>query len=521
MDPLAKSIFKLGGFHKICSFHGPLHLKQPPVTDSPGVSGTWQNSDNGFEKDGFFSTGKLQTPSNVTRIARAITPYHDDPGTGTAKNQIVYYQAGVGTGNSIWDKVAGGTTGEGLSEHIREAYAFLANNYQAPDSEHEGDEIFLIGFSRGAFTARSIGGLIGQIGILTKLGMEHFYHIFKDYEKSWDRDWESDYMKRWPDRPFDHPVNIRTKNEYAAKLEQLKQTRVKGVRIKAVAVWDTVGSLGIPKVSWLEKFPGFSQANKEYSFHDTTLSDIIDNAFHALALDEKRPPFSPAVWERPDNVKTNLIQVWFPGAHSSVGGGNDDQGIADVTLAWMMNQLKGMITFDDKYLEFQYALTKKWQIAHYTKEREWALGLIPNSSSGIMSLAGGETRNPGRYMRIDPDTHASIAPLQNTNEYIHASARVRLGLRDSKGIDDKGTPYKCAALDGWKISGIDDDGDGVVDRGVSGAGVEWRYNKAGQNKTLAEAPLGDMEKELLWHFGNMAEKVMKVKPDGKFVVHAT
>jgi Uncharacterized alpha/beta hydrolase domain (DUF2235) len=64
------------------------------------------------------------------------------------------------------------------------------------------------------------------------------------------------------------------------------------------------GSLGIPKVSWLEKLPTFSQANKEYSFHDTTLSDIIDNAFHALALDEKRPPFSPAVWERPDNVKT-------------------------------------------------------------------------------------------------------------------------------------------------------------------------------------------------------------------------
>jgi uncharacterized protein (DUF2235 family) len=183
------------------------------------VSGTWQNSDNGFEKEGFFSTGKLQTPSNVTRIARAIKPYHDDPSTGIAKNQIVYYQAGVGTGGT-WDKIAGGATGEGLSEHIREAYGFLANNYQAPDAENEGDEIFLIGFSRGAFTARSVGGLIGRIGILTKTGMGNFYNIFKDYEKSWESDWEKDYMKRWPDRPFDHPVNIKD-NGYATKLEQV------------------------------------------------------------------------------------------------------------------------------------------------------------------------------------------------------------------------------------------------------------------------------------------------------------
>ncbi|KAI9783689.1 MAG: hypothetical protein M1839_003537 [Geoglossum umbratile] len=481
--------------------------------------GTWQNSDNGFEKDGIFSTGKLQTPSNVTRIARAIKPYHDDPGTGISKNQVVYYQAGVGT-SGVWDKLVGGATGEGLSEHIREAYGFLANNYQEPNDDHEGDEIFLIGFSRGAFTARSIGGLIGEIGILTKLGMGYFYHIFKDYEKSWDHDWQSDYMKRWPDRPFDHPVNIRSKNEYALKLEQLGLTRVKGVRIKAVAVWDTVGSLGIPKVSWLEKVPGFSQANNEYSFHDTTLGDIIDNAFHALALDEGRPPFSPAVWERPDNVNTNLIQVWFPGVHSSIGGGYDDQGIADITLAWMMDQLKGMLTFNIQYLEFQYGLTKKTQTASYGKEREWGLGLIPNSAKGIMNLAGTETRTPGRYFRVDPNTRSvTTTPLQNTNEYIHSSARVRLGLRDSKGIADKGTPYKCAALVDWKINGIDDDGDGVVDRGVDGGEVEWTYNKGGQARKLGEAVLGEVEKELLWHFGDMAEKVMKIKPDGTFEVH--
>lgn len=90
--------------------------------------------------------------------------------------QIVYYQAGVGTGNSIWDHLVGGGTGAGLSEHIREAYSFLANNYQ------RGDEIFLIGFSRGAFTVRSIAGLIASIGLLTKKGLPHFYEVFKDWE---------------------------------------------------------------------------------------------------------------------------------------------------------------------------------------------------------------------------------------------------------------------------------------------------------------------------------------------------
>jgi uncharacterized protein (DUF2235 family) len=90
--------------------------------------------------------------------------------------QITYYQAGVGSGDDILDHYLGGATGMGLDEHIREAYAFIVQNYVS------GDEIILLGFSRGAFTARSVSGLINTVGLLTRGGMVHFYRIFKDYE---------------------------------------------------------------------------------------------------------------------------------------------------------------------------------------------------------------------------------------------------------------------------------------------------------------------------------------------------
>jgi uncharacterized protein (DUF2235 family) len=140
------------------------------------------DSDDGYVKDSFFGNPRLQIPSNVTRIGRAIKPTTTERTNkkGEHIDQIVYYQAGVGTGTSYWDKYVGGAAGLGLSENCREAYAFLANNYGP------GDEIVLIGFSRGAFTARSIAGLIGHVGLLTKKGLGKFYGVFKDYEQSAD-----------------------------------------------------------------------------------------------------------------------------------------------------------------------------------------------------------------------------------------------------------------------------------------------------------------------------------------------
>ncbi len=100
-----------------------------------------------------------------------------------------------------------------------------------------------------------------------------------------------------------------------------------------MAVWDTVGSLGIPYLSWFSKL-GIRHPTEEFRFFDTNLSDRIEHAFQALALDEHRPPFSPAVWERKAANKntTDLRQTWFPGNHGNVGGGWPDAGIANLSL---------------------------------------------------------------------------------------------------------------------------------------------------------------------------------------------
>lgn len=168
------------------------------------------NSDTGYVRGGLFKNGHLQTPSNVTRICRAIRSKAD----GGSVSQIVYYQAGVGTGVSLWDRVAGGGAGLGLSENCREAYAFLANNYT------EGDQIVLMGFSRGAFTARSIAGLIGCIGLLTKKGLASFYQVFSDYENSRN----PKYVPEYPDDPFENRPCF-TDEKYAKELEVVRLSR--------------------------------------------------------------------------------------------------------------------------------------------------------------------------------------------------------------------------------------------------------------------------------------------------------
>lgn len=168
--------------------------------------------------------------------------------------------------------------------------------------------------------------------------MADFYPIFKDQENFRSHR----YHDIFPDIPFPNkPRGPDAGHEYKRRLEQAGLTRIYDpdgtrIRVQAVAVWDTVGSLGVPQISLFDKL-GLPRASKEYKFYDTNLSGNIRHAFQALALDEHRAPFTAAVWER-NNLKsctTDLRQVWFPGAHSNVGGGYDDQEIANITLAWL------------------------------------------------------------------------------------------------------------------------------------------------------------------------------------------
>ncbi|KAL8762877.1 MAG: hypothetical protein Q9184_001173 [Pyrenodesmia sp. 2 TL-2023] len=429
--------------------------------------GTWMNSDNGFQRDTYLPwdhNGHLQVPSNVTRICRAVRPVSHD---GHA--QIIYYQAGVGTGENFFDQIYGGGTGAGLSENIREAYAFLATNY-LPD-----DEIFLVGFSRGAFTARSIAAMISSVGLLTVEGMAEFYAIFKDWEHQVDVKYES----QWPDRPFPNKPRV-TDPSYGKELQRRGMTRL-DIRIRAIGVWDTVGALGIPDIGVIQS------AHTEYSFIDTKVPPNVEHAFQALALDEYRKPFGPTLWQKQEGQQNPIIlkQVWFPGVHSNIGGSYEDTGLADITLVWMVAQLFPFLDFDLSYIRTQRRLTIDYYREHGMPVRTWGLGKIYSSMAGIERLAGKKIRTPGRYCETDPRTGKPTEQiLTNTEEYIHSSVRVRK-LLGGPGPNDEGT-YVPLSLKKWKLLGS------PVDKNV-----RWVHRHQGEHQLIIpEAEMSEIELQL-------------------------
>ncbi|KAK4505575.1 hypothetical protein PRZ48_003538 [Zasmidium cellare] len=535
--------------------------------------GTWMDRDNGWSKGAFGQPGKPQSPSNVTRIARAILP--DDE----AKHpQIVYYQAGIGTGLGLYEQLLGGGTGVGLSENIREAYAFLASNYAPRDEISPPDSIFLMGFSRGAFTARSLGGFIAAVGILTRKAMPYFYDCFQDWENAGVDGYEPQFFKVYaqatgemevlnnmpklksPQSPNENKIDTYMA-DYMKHLLALGLTQE--VQIKCIGVWDTVGALGIPINPLFQRVLALPAFVKQYRWYDTRLSDKVENAFQALALDERRFPFSPAVWELDDGGKTNVKQVWFPGAHSNCGGSYEDYGMANITLAWMMDQLSGnsrpaakdfdpvdWIRFDDDFIDQCFKHTSKYYAKHGPEGEEysgWAMGKVYDSNTFPMSLTGATTRTPGRYPRTDYETgrYSKTQMLQNTHESIHSSVRARMDL-GGKEVEPKNwvqgffrllyrsltfqklrrpyhpqrhkglLPASGGPLEGWRLVdghtshvepnyNIDMSPDGVKQ-------VHWEYAGEGRvsTKVMKEDVFAEKgyEQKLLEHDQAIAEQVM-------------
>ena len=237
---------------------------------------------------------------------------------------VVYYGRGVGT-HGLLDSIRGGAFGIGLDNDIRRAYKFLSYWFRP------GDEIYVFGFSRGAFTARSLCGYLHAVGLLRceNCTDENERLAWKFYRtKPQDRlsaDWE--YFRKTD------PGSGTTRVHDAASM-----------RIRALGVFDTVGALGIPG-----KF--FWRSNREkYAFHDTEVNTSVDIRLHAMAIDEPRPEFVASVWTKPkfkrfNNTISPTEQVWFPGAHGDVGGGyvkwtdSGQLGLSHIPLVWMLQRL--------------------------------------------------------------------------------------------------------------------------------------------------------------------------------------
>ncbi len=227
--------------------------------------------------------------------------------------QEVRYIEGVGTGP--FDRLRGGILGMGLDDDIREAYSFIASHHRS-----DADRIHLIGYSRGAFAARSLGGMIAKCGIIreTDLPAKAVFARYRDTKAPGLREMQEG------EKP------ARTAED------ELVLARSRLVRIRFIGVFDTVGSLGIPG--------GIGRVinRRRYEFHDTRLSGLVDLACHAVAIDEHRKQFAPTLWTSvpipmPEHP-TQVEQRWFVGEHANVGGGGTMDPAADNPLSLLARE---------------------------------------------------------------------------------------------------------------------------------------------------------------------------------------
>ena len=254
--------------------------------------GTWNTPDQ--------ADSGVAEPTNVTKLAEAVLP------TAAGVPQVVFYHPGVGTSGSWMSRLFDGYTGSGVSRDILDAYRFVVENHEP------GDQFFLLGFSRGAFTVRSLAGFIRTCGILRKTALDALPKAFLLYRSR---------------APATHP------REREATLFRRTYAVEEVSPIEFIGVWDTVGALGNPLL-----FGNLSPGNR---FHDTDLSTKVRHAFQALAIDEKRRFFQATLWrQQADAVGQELEQMWFCGSHCNIGGGYADPRLSDIALEWLVERAR-------------------------------------------------------------------------------------------------------------------------------------------------------------------------------------
>lgn len=283
--------------------------------------------------DGTWNRLDAKDQTNVVFTAESITPTAQIDGRVVA--QMIYYDEGVGTGK--WERLAGGCFGAGLTKNLGDAYRFLLFNY-AP-----GDEIYVFGFSRGAYSARSFVGLIRHCGILQRKYAGKVTEAIKLYQaRSSRNNHDSEEMNSFRNSFCQNVCVSEKENDWKRdNVSSYAGNEFPLLKIKYLGVWDTVGSLGIPA-----SFKFSALVNKKYEFHDTELSNFVEQARHAVAIDEKRRTFSPTLWTNFDELNQAVgkssadfdapyQQQWFPGTHGSVGGGGFRRGLSDQALSWV------------------------------------------------------------------------------------------------------------------------------------------------------------------------------------------
>lgn len=339
--------------------------------------------------------GTWDKPEDHTNVYHFYESVRND-----GQEQLAKYFKGVGT-DGIADRILGGIFGEGISSRIKEGYAYLVQQYEL------GDEIFLVGFSRGAYTARSLVGLIRKAGLLrTKTkNQEDLKNLIE----------EAYGLYRLPDLnpDTDKARTFRKKHSYydASKENAGEPLYTNPVKIKFLGVWNTVGALGIP--STVLSLLGYSKEEteeiKSKEFHDVKLSGLVENAFHALAIDEHRGDFWATLWNPERKPQQRMEQVWFVGAHTDVGGGAGDSNydtLSKIALKWMQRKANecGLEFYDDKRV---------------TRTPKDSLAKIYDSYTSFVREHAKDFIEKGRHYR-------EIGTTRYGHEIIHESVNSRL-----------------------------------------------------------------------------------------------
>lgn len=320
-----------------------------------------------------------------------------------AIQQAAKYIHGVGDSRNPINKIMGGAFGAGVISRIVRGYTFISRNY------NPGDNIVIVGFSRGAYTARALAGLIAAQGVLAP-------HLTQDKEVAYRRGAEAwyRYRKTTNSSSFSFARLAEIVSDLPAFLSSnsLKASDLIPVdHISAVAVWDTVGAMGFPD------YIGKKKRADAFKFADTRLSQKVGKGLHAVALDERRNDFTPTLWDAAPNV----VQRLFPGAHGDVGGGyptlQNESGLSDRALQWMLEQLAGVGVVFSTPLPTEVkpnpagTAHKPWAHAPWTLPgislgaRHFPAGIPVDSSVAARQAAGNVIAEPGE----------SPAPYQPSN----------------------------------------------------------------------------------------------------------
>jgi uncharacterized protein (DUF2235 family) len=360
------------------------------VTEAPAIFKPAQTKRLAVFLDGTWNI--VGDNTNVWRMCSLCAP-----GDASGAPQLVYYEKGV-------SGLLGGTSGKGIDTDIIAAYEWLVDHYDP------GDDIFIFGFSRGAYTARSLAGFVAKCGLLKSGGALGVTQLYARYRSK-------DARTLWALLDAQEHGTLAD----ATLEERLMLKYAMPVHIKVVGVWDTVGDMGIP---WLS-FEGL-RFWSPLGFMSTGLRRPIENGFHALAIDEHRQLFSPTLWTvrhtatpdadaPPPRPLSSVEQRWFVGAHANVGGGYPSDLLPQIPLRWMMKKasLHGLVfradvdldgdevdaPVTDSYRDFAYGLYRRLSRPY---QRTIGAPAVTNADGGTDSTVN-ETIDASVFARWNGD----------------------------------------------------------------------------------------------------------------------